>query len=157
MAVACVAALISLHAGRIVRALSYMPIVQVGPDRWLWPSFCVSEPVLGGDGFASEPLLFHRDHPPGQLAVGDVDRVGRGVGDVTAAGVVVEEFRLLGEDLEHSLVDAVHYEKPMRLHGAVGFTCGSQMITTEAACRLSPIPPAWIWLTSTAWPSTREN
>jgi hypothetical protein len=31
------------------------------------------------------------------------------------------------------------------------------MITTEAACTLSPTPPASIWLSSTACPSTREK
>ena len=31
------------------------------------------------------------------------------------------------------------------------------MITIEAAWMFSPTPPAWIWLTSAAWPLTREN
>src|SRR5690606_17150783 len=39
----------------------------------------------------------------------------------------------------------------------VGFTCGSQRITTEAAWRLRPTPPAWICASRTAWPGRAVN
>ncbi len=39
----------------------------------------------------------------------------------------------------------------------VGLTCGSQRITTDAACRLIPMPPASICASSTACPAAAPN